>query len=48
MFQDLNDLVFIFYEKSHELKKVNPNLGTKKIYIRSNTYKKTIKKRYKD
>lgn len=48
MFQDLNDLVFIFYEKSHELKKVNPNAGTKKIYMRSNTYKKTIKKRYKD
>ena len=48
MFQDLNDLVFIFYEKSNELKKVNPNAGTKKIYMRFNTYKKTIKKRYKD
>ena len=48
MFHDLNDLVFIFYEKSHELKKKNPNICTKKIYIHSNTYKKTIKKRYKD
>jgi hypothetical protein len=48
MFHDLNDLILIFYEKSHELKKVNPNNSTKKIYIRSNTNKKTIKKRYKD
>lgn len=48
MFHDLNDLILIFYEKSHELKKVNLNNSTKKIYIRSNTNKKTIKKRYKD
>ena len=48
MFHDLNDLILIFYEKSHELKKINPNICTKKIYIRSNTNKKTIKKRYKD
>ena len=48
MFQDLNDLIFIFYEKSKELKTVNPNNSTKKIYLRSNTNKKTIKKRYKD
>jgi hypothetical protein len=48
MFQDLNDLIFIFYEKSNELKKVNPNNLTKKIYLSSNTNKKTIKKRYKD
>jgi hypothetical protein len=48
MFHDLNDLILIFYEKSHELKKINPNNSTKKIYIRSNTNKKTIKKRYKD
>jgi hypothetical protein len=48
MFQDLNDLILIFYEKSNELKKINPNSSTKKIYIRSNTNKKTIKKRYKD
>lgn len=49
MFQDLNDLVFIFYEKSSELKKPNDYNGTKKIYIHSlNTKKKTIKKRYKE
>ena len=48
MFQDLNDLILIFYEKSKELKAVNPNNSTKKIYLRSNTNKKTIKKRYKD
>jgi len=48
MFHDLNDLILIFYEKSQELKKINPNNSTKKIYIRSNTNKKTIKKRYKD
>jgi hypothetical protein len=48
MFHDLNDLVLIFYEKSQELKKKNPNICTKKIYIRTNSYKKTIKKRYKD
>jgi hypothetical protein len=48
MLQDLNDLILIFYEKSTELKKPNPSNTTKKIYIRSNTNKKTIKKRYKD
>ena len=31
-----------------ELKKVDPNNVTKKIYLYSNTNKKTIKKRYKD
>ena len=48
MFQDLNDLILIFYEKSKDLKVVNPNNSTKKIYLRSNANKKTIKKRYKD
>jgi hypothetical protein len=48
MFQDLNDLIFVFYEKSNEIKKVDPNNVTKKIYLCSNTNKKTIKKRYKD
>lgn len=48
MLQDLNDLILIFYEKSQELKQVNPNNTTKKIYLHSNTNKKTIKKRYKD
>ena len=49
MFQDLNDLILIFYEKSEELKKVDPNTCTKRIYLNSlNANKKTIKKRYKD
>lgn len=30
MFQDLNDLVFIFYEKPRELRKTNPHNTTKK------------------
>lgn len=49
MFHDLNDLIFIFYEKSNEIKKADPNNSTKKIYLRSlSSNKKTIKKRYKD
>jgi hypothetical protein len=49
MFQDLNDLIIIFYEKSKELKRPDPNNSTRKIYLRSlNTNKKTIKNRYKD
>ena len=49
MFHDLNDIIFLFYEKSQELKKVNTNTCTKKIFIRSlSSKKKTIKKQYKD
>jgi hypothetical protein len=48
MLQDLNDLLFIFYEKSTELKKMNPNTVTKKTHSSLNTKKKTIKKQYKD
>ena len=49
MFHDLNDLIFIFFEKSQELKVYDPNRATKKIYLRSlSTRKKTIKKRYKE
>ncbi len=49
MFHDLNDLIFIFYEKSLELKNPESHNTTKKIYLSSlNTNKKTIKKRYKD
>lgn len=49
MFQDLNDLILIYYEKSKELKKPDANNSTKKIYLRSlNTNKKTIRKLYKD
>ncbi len=48
MFQDLNELIFIYYEKSQELKKVDPNNTTKKVFLKTNTNKKTIKNRYKD
>jgi len=49
MFHDLNDIILIFYEKSDELKEIDPNKCTKRIYFRSlNGKKKTIKKRYKD
>ena len=47
MFQDLTDLVFIFYEKSTEPRKHNPNTMTKRIHINSNA-KRTIRNRYKD
>jgi hypothetical protein len=49
MFQDLNDIILIFYEKSNEIKLIDPNNCTKRIYFRSlSSKKKTIKKRYKD
>jgi hypothetical protein len=49
MFQDLNEVILIFYEKSGELKQVDPNTCTKRIYFHTlNGKKKTIKKRYKD
>jgi hypothetical protein len=49
MFQDLNDIILIFYEKILEVKRdININNNTKKIYLYSNINKKTIKKRYKD
>ena len=48
MFQDLNELIFIYYEKSQELKKVDPNNTTKKVFLKTNPNKKTIKNRYKD
>lgn len=49
MFHDLNDLIIIFYEKSHIIKKSDVASSTKKIYIRSlSSNKKTIKYRYKD
>lgn len=49
MFHDINDLILIFYEKSKEIKKKDPNNSTKKIYLRNlNENRKTIKKRYKD
>lgn len=48
MFQDLNDLIFVFYEKSNEIIDKETNNNTKKIYLRCLNSKKTLKKRYKD
>ena len=51
MFQDLNELVFVFYEKSNELKKHNPKTSSRKMpssHSLHNTHKKTFRKRYKD
>ena len=48
MLQDLNDLIFLFYEKSKEIKKSDINTSTKKVRLHPNTHKNTIKKRYKD
>lgn len=49
MFHDLNDLMLIFYEKSDELKQIDYNTCTRRIYLHTiNGKKKTIKKRYKD
>jgi hypothetical protein len=48
MFQDLNDLILIFCEKSKEKKVSDPNNITKKQQLQSNGKKRTIKKRYKD
>lgn len=48
MFHDLNDLIFVFYEKSMELKNTNTNNVTKRIYLNSRIHKNTIKKRYKE
>ena len=44
MFQDLNNIILIFYEKSNEIKYIDPNNCTKRIYIKSlSSKKKTIK-----
>ena len=48
MFHDLTDLILIFYEKSNELKTFNRQNSTRKIYLKSNTNKKTIRKQYKE
>ena len=48
MFQDLNNLYFIFYEKTNDVKKRDLNSVTKKIYLGIIANKKTIKKQYKD
>ena len=51
MFQDLNELVFVYYEKlkeTKELNKLNSNNSTKRVYLTHSANKKTIKNRYKD
>ena len=48
MFHDLNDLIFIFYEQSKEIKHKDPNNMTKKIFLTPNNHRKTIKNQYKD
>jgi hypothetical protein len=48
MFHDLNDLTFIFYEKSNEIKKRHDNNCTKKVILNASNKRKTIKKLYKD
>lgn len=49
MFQDLNDLLFIFYEKSHEEIKRSLNNVTKKVYLNNKTkHKNTIRKQHKE
>jgi len=49
MLHDLNEIILMFYEKSTELKELNPNTSTKKVYLHPlSSNKKTIKKRYKD
>jgi hypothetical protein len=48
MFQDLNNLYFIFYEKNNDVKKRDVNSVTKRIYLGIITNKKTIKKQYKE
>jgi len=53
MFQDLNDLIFLLYEKTHVIDKRNLNNITKRVYLnrinsvnadKLNTHKKTIRK----
>jgi len=47
MFQDLNDLMFVFYEKNVISEKSNNNV-TKRVYIsETNKRRKTIRKQYK-
>ena len=49
MFQDLNDLFFIFYEKPNTSNKLTPNNVTRRIYLNSrSSHKRTIRKQYKD
>lgn len=46
MFQDLTELIIIFFEKSEDLSKKDAHNITKKIFLNSNNKRKTIKKQY--
>ena len=48
MFQDLNDLVFVFCEKPKESTTPSSSSSTKRVYLKSRRLKKTIRKRYKN
>ena len=49
MFQDLNDLLFIFYEKTDEENKISVNNVTKMVYlIQKKKYKNSTRKQHKD
>ena len=50
MFQDLNDILIIFYEEDkNSVNMSKPKTYTKKIYLNNNcNHKKTIKKQYKE
>ena len=50
MFQDLNNIYFIFYEEDkNSVNMSKPKTYTKKIYLNNNcNHKKTIKKQYKE
>jgi hypothetical protein len=50
MFQDLNDLIFVYYEKSKELVKRENKNCTKKIILNggNTASRKTLRKQYKD
>ena len=49
MFQDLNDILFIFYEKTDEEIKKSSNNVTKKVYLnKKNSHKNTLRKQYKE
>jgi len=46
MFQDMNDLMFIFYENQNTAQPVKKQNSTKRVIIKPSFSKKTIKKRF--
>jgi hypothetical protein len=48
MFQDLNDIIIVFYERTEiKQKQIQNHIFTKKVYL-GNKHTKTYKKQYKD